>query len=138
MPLMTLGMFINLGVCKAVIVCRGTPPRVSHHIRDTLVHCWDWVQFLGVAVESTDCITPCCTTPELHVSYFVVCTCLVGAGLVAYPSALSCALRSYMLPSLPFGCKLWGVTSVGGVLFCLKSPYHCDYMIPILDVLHSH
>ena len=75
---------------------------------------------------------------DLQALAFAVRTRLVSAGLGAYPTALVRALRTYVIPSILYGCELWGLSTIGAVLSCHKSPYHTGFMLPILDVLRSY
>ena len=69
---------------------------------------------------------------------FAVRARLVSAGLGAYPTALMHALLTYIIPSILYGCELWGLSTIGAVLSHHKSPYHTYFMLPILDVLRSY
>ena len=75
---------------------------------------------------------------DLQALAFAVRAWLVSAGLGAYPTALVCALRTYVIPSILYGCELWGLSTIGAMLSRHKSPYHTDFMLPILDVLRSY
>ena len=75
---------------------------------------------------------------DLQALAFAVRARLVSAGLGAYPTALVRALRTYVIPSILYGCELWGLSTIGAMLSRHKSPYHTDYMLPILDVLRSY
>ena len=96
------------------------------------------MHFLGVAVEASSSIAPWCDVTDLHAFAFAVWARLVSAGLGAYPTARMCTLHTYVIPSILYGCELWGLSTVGAVLSHHKSPYHTDFMLPILDVLRSY
>ena len=96
------------------------------------------MHFLGVAVEASGSIALWRGIADLQVLAFAVWAQLVSAGLGAYPIALMCALHTYIIPSILYGCKLWGLSTVGAVLSFHKSPYHTNFMLPILDVLRSY
>ena len=91
-----------------------------------------------MAVEASGSIAPWRGVEDLQALAFAVWARLVSAGLGAYPTALKCALRTYVIPSILYGCELWGLSTVGAVLTRHKLPYHTDFMLPILDVLHSY
>ena len=96
------------------------------------------MRFLGVAVEASGSLAPWRDVADLQALAFAVRARLVSAGLGAYPTALVRALRTYVIPSILYGCELWGLSTVGAVLSRHKSPYHTDFMLPILDVLRSY
>ena len=96
------------------------------------------MRFLGIAVEASDSIAPWHDVADLQVLAFAVWARLVFAGLGAYLTALMCALRTYIIPSILYGCELWGLSTIGAVLSHYKSLYHTNFMLPILDVLHSY
>ena len=75
---------------------------------------------------------------DLQALAFAVRARLVSTGLGAYPTALVHALHTYVIPSILYGCELWGLSTIGAVLSRHKSPYHTDFMLPILDVLRSY
>ena len=89
-------------------------------------------------MEATGSIAPWRDVADLQALAFAVRARLVSAGLGAYPTALVRALRTYVIPSILYGCELWGLSTIGAVLSHHKSPYHTDFMLPILDVLHSY
>ena len=93
---------------------------------------------MGVAVEASGSIAPWHDVADLRALAFAVWARLVSAGLGAYPTALVRALRTYVIPSILYGCELWGLSTVGAMLSHHKSPYHTDFMLPILDVLRSY
>ena len=93
---------------------------------------------MGVAVEASSSLAPWRDVADLQVLAFAVRARLVSAGLGAYPTALVRALRTYVIPSILYGCELWGLSTVGAMLSRHKSPYHTDFMLPILDVLRSY
>ena len=96
------------------------------------------MRFLGVAVEASGSLAPWREVADLQALAFAVRARLVSAGLGAYPTALVRALCTYVIPSILYGCELWGLSTVGAVLSRHKSPYHTDFMLPILDVLRSY
>ena len=93
---------------------------------------------MGVAVEASGSLAPWCDVADLQALAFAVRARLVSAGLGAYPTALVRALHTYVIPSILYGCELWGVSTIGAVLSHHKSPYHTDFMLPTLDVLRSY
>ena len=91
-----------------------------------------------MAVEASGSIAPWWGVVDLQVLAFAVQAWVVSAGLGTYPTALIRALRTYVIPSILYGCELWGLSTVDAMLTRHKSPYHTDFMLPILDVLHSY
>ena len=89
-------------------------------------------------MEATGSIALWCDVTDLQALAFAVRARLVSAGLGAYPTALVRALRTYVIPSILYGCELWGLSTIGAVLSRHKSPYHTNFMLPILDVLRSY
>ena len=96
------------------------------------------MRFLGVTVEVSSSIAPWRDVADLQALAFAVRARLVFAGLVVYSTALMRALHTYIIPSILYGCELWGLSTVGAVLSYHKSPYHTNFMLPILDVLRSY
>ena len=94
--------------------------------------------FLGITVEASGSLAPWRDVMDLQSLAFAVWARLVSAGLGAYPTALVRALRTYVIPSILYGCELWGLSTIGAVLSRHKSPYHTNFMLPILDVLRSY
>ena len=91
-----------------------------------------------MAVKVSGSITLWHEVADLQALAFAVWARLVSAGIGAYPTALMHALRTFVIPSILYGCKLWGLSTVGAVPTHHKSPYHTDFMLPILDVLRSY
>ena len=91
-----------------------------------------------MAVEASGSIALWWVVADLQALDFAVRAWLVPAGLGTYPTALMRALHTYVIPSILDGCELWGLSTVGAVLNCHKSPYHTAFMLPILDVLRSY
>ena len=89
-------------------------------------------------MEASGSLAPWCDVTDLQALAFAVRARLVFAGLGAYPTALMRALRTCVIPSILYGCELWGLSTIGAMLSRHKSPYHTDFMLPILDVLHSY
>ena len=89
-------------------------------------------------MEASSSLAPWHDVADLQVLAFAVRARLVSAGLGAYPTALMRALHTYVIPSILYGCELWGLSTIGTVLSRHKSPYHTDFMLPILDVLRSY
>ena len=67
------------------------------------------MHFLGVAVEASGSIAPWHGIEDLQALAFAVWARLVSAGLGTYPTALMHALRTYVIPSILYGCELWGL-----------------------------
>ena len=88
-------------------------------------------------MEASCTITPWHAVEDLQVLAFAVCMCLVSAGLGAYPVALMHMLRTYIIPSLLYGCELWRLQTVVSA-HTHNTIYRTDFMLPILAVLHSH
>ena len=89
-------------------------------------------------MEASGSIAPWHDVKDLQLLAFAVRARLLSAGLGAYPTALMHALRTYIIPSILYGCELWGLSTIGAVLSRHKSHYHTDIMLPILDVLRSY
>ena len=89
-------------------------------------------------MEVTGSIAPWRDIADLQALAFAVWSRLVSAGLGAYPTALMHALRTYVIPSILYDCELWGLSTIGAILSQHKSPYHTNFMLPILDVLRSY
>ena len=89
-------------------------------------------------MEASGSLAPWHDVADLQALAFTVRARLVSAGVGAYPTALMHALRTYVIPSILYGCELWGLSTIGAVLSRHKSPYHTDFMLPILDVLRSY
>ena len=96
------------------------------------------MRFLGVAVEASSSIALQHDIADLQALAFTVRARLLSAGLGAYLTALMRALRTYIVPSVLYGCELWGLSTVGAMLSRHKSPYHTDFMLPILGVVRSY
>ena len=91
-----------------------------------------------MAVEASGSIAPWHSIADLQVLAFAIRARLVSTGLGAFPTALMRALHACVIPSILYGCELWGLSTVGAVLTHHKSPYHTNFMLPILDVLRSY
>ena len=59
-----------------------------------------------MAVEASGSIAPWRGVADLQALAFAVRPRLVSAGLGAYPTALMRALRTYIIPSILYGCEL--------------------------------
>ncbi len=63
---------------------------------------------------------------------------LSAVGLGSTPLALSRGLMISLLPSLLFGCEIWGIDEIYDIFIKQKSVYNCKFMDPLLQNLKRY
>lgn len=90
-------------------------------------------RFLGVKVTQTGGFLP--WRDSFDNTLFGLRGRLVQAGLGDLATALSRAIQIKVLPSLLYGCEIWAVSWLWGVILGSESPYSHPRMSPVVKFL---
>ena len=67
-----------------------------------------------------------------------VCAQLKAVGLGDCPAALTKALLVKVIPSLLYGCEVWGLSELRAMVCAHKSPFLSDFLSLMLGTLKPH
>ena len=93
------------------------------------------LRFLGVAVHDSGTFLPWRDSYDKQL--YTLRGKLAAVGLGCTPVAFIRGLSVSILPSLLYGCEIWGISHVYDVVLGGASPYRCGFMDPIITFLRS-
>ena len=93
------------------------------------------MRFLGVGLTSEGRLTPWTEDHSLRTHTHSVLSSLGRLGFGSYPAVVLAALTSTVLPAAVFGGELWGLHDLAAWVRGRESPFHCLWLLPVIEVL---
>lgn len=93
------------------------------------------LRFLGIMITSDGRFAP--WRDEYDKNLYALQAKLSNVGLGRLPVAIVNGIFVSIMPSLLFGCEIWGIEAIYNILFCGKNPYAVEFLAPVQSFLRN-
>ena len=102
-------------------------------IKDVTVQVEPVLRFLGVMITADGRFAP--WRDSFDTQLYALRQRLANVGLGCLPVAYINGIFVSVMPSLLFGCEIWGIDEIYNVLFKGTNPYQSEFLKPVLSHL---